>query len=211
MAACSGEVVRAPQREVPGDAVAAPTADSGTRDAGSGDAGAISEEAAPVDADGPTPRWDATGCAFRRVRPPESTVDKQCCQPAAGISVCVATRSTVNHHTVGPYTERTLTVTRTMENEPILTLALDRKVHGSMSHPDSEIVWLLVRLTDMGLEVVRSRSREFGRVWSPGGCKRACMAAGTCKGEALHVANICASAGTYVWDGHGFVHSPAEP
>ena len=139
----------------------------------------------------PWPKADT--CTFPPVAPSEGTTAKQCCHPAPSVTLCLETASLIHHHTVGPYTERTLTVTHDANAQAPSSFPLDRQSHGSMARPDVVFARLLYRVHQTGLEL-RVRS----------GCKNVC-ATERCGAEEKLLARICTSVGTYGWDGEHLV------
>ena len=139
---------------------------------------------------------DADACTFPPVSPAEGTTAKQCCQPAPSAKICLETKSLIHHHTVGPYTERTLLVTPVStsgaEQAPQY-FPLDRQLRGSMRRPDVVTARLSFRVHRGGLEL-RLRA----------GCDQPCRAK-ICSKEERLVANLCMGAGQYRWDGERLV------
>jgi hypothetical protein len=139
----------------------------------------------------PWPEADA--CTFPAVSPAEGTTAKQCCHPASSVTVCLETKSLIHHHAVGPYTERTLTVSHVSNAQSPWSFPLDRRRHGSMKYPDVVMARLSFRVHQGGLEL-RVRA----------GCQNVCTSERCGKEEKL-LATICTSAGKYGWDGERLV------
>lgn len=147
-----------------------------------------------VDAGIAPPPWpEADACTFPPVSPAEGTTAKQCCDPASSVRICLETKSLIHHHTVGPYTERTLTVTPASTGQAAWSFPLDRQRHGSMKYPDVVMARLSFRVHQGGLEL-RVRA----------GCDNVCRAEGCGKEQKL-LASVCTAAGQYRWDGEHLV------
>lgn len=142
---------------------------------------------------------EANTCSFPAVSPAAGTTAKQCCIPVRDLELCLETMSTIHHHQVGPYTQRTLTAIRRSDETIIVRFPLDRHHHRSMKYRDTASVLLALRVQESGLEL----SLRYGA-----GCNASCIAANECKGEAQRVAEICESVGAYVWDGQQLVRIP---
>lgn len=151
-----------------------------------------------ADADAGTTRatrpWpDVSTCSFPPVAPAEGTTARQCCSPSPSVRLCLETMSLIHHHVVGPYTERTLTVTPIAAEHEAMSFPLDRQQHGSMRSPDVVLARLSFRVHDSGLELVIGK-----------GCDHVCQGDG-CSKEQKVVTSLCASAGTYRWNGDHLV------
>ena len=191
MGACAAASKGQEDRRADAQSIAiAPTPSPNPADA----AGATAEAAPAVDGGPSLVPWPNAGdCSFPPVSPAEGKTAKQCCHPAPSVTVCLETASLIHNHTVGPFTERTLTVTHVADAQAPRSFPLDRQSHGSMARPDAIIAYLLFRVQQSGLEL-RVRS----------GCKSVC-ATERCGAEEKLVATICTSAGTYGWDGERLV------
>lgn len=145
------------------------------------------------------PWVEASTCSFPPVQPAEGAVAKQCCTPARDLTVCLETISTIHHHAMGFYTDRTLNVARRASGALLLSLPLDRHHHGSIKYRDTASVLLTFRVQQTGLELLQRYD---------GGCKAPCVATHSCTGEGDRVASVCGSAGVYAWDGQRIVRAP---
>lgn len=141
----------------------------------------------------PLPWPHANACTFPPVSPAEGATARQCCNPAPSVRICLETKSLVHHHTVGPYTERTVTVTPISAEQAAWSFPLDRQQHGSMKYPDVVMARLSFRVHEGGLEL-RVRA----------GCENVCRAEGCGKEQKL-LASICMAAGQYRWAGERLV------